>query len=35
MEICPPKKIKVVNIQGKGKGVVATQNIKKDEIVRK
>lgn len=33
MEICPPKKVKVVGIQGKGRGVVATQNIKKGEII--
>ncbi len=33
MEISPPKKIKIVDIQGKGRGVVATQDIKKDEII--
>lgn len=33
MEIFPPKKIKVVNIKGKGRGVVATQNIKKNETI--
>jgi len=33
MEIVPLQKIKVVNIKGKGRGVVATQNIKKDEII--
>ena len=33
MEIYPPKKIKLVDIQGKGRGVIATQDIKKDEII--
>jgi len=33
MEILPPKKIKVTNIKGKGRGVVATQNIKKNELI--
>jgi len=33
MEILPPKKIEVVDIKGKGRGVVATKNIKKDEII--
>jgi len=33
MEIFPPNKIKVVDIQGKGRGVVATENISKGEII--
>jgi len=33
MEIIPPKKIKVVNIEGKGKGIVATDNIENDEVI--
>jgi len=33
MEILPPKKIKIVKIQGKGRGVVATEDIKKGEII--
>ena len=33
MEILPPKKIKIINIKGKGRGVVATKNIKKGEII--
>lgn len=33
MEILPPKKIKVVKIEGKGRGVVATQNIKAGETI--
>ncbi|MFA5877758.1 MAG: SET domain-containing protein-lysine N-methyltransferase [Candidatus Staskawiczbacteria bacterium] len=33
MDIFPPKKIKVVNIAGKGRGVVATEDIKSGEII--
>lgn len=33
MEISSPKKIKVTNIKGKGRGVVAIKNIKKGEII--
>lgn len=33
MEINPPKKVKVVNIKGKGRGVVATKGIKKGEVI--
>jgi SET domain-containing protein len=33
MEIFPPKKIKIVDMPGKGRGVVAIKNIKKDEII--
>ncbi|MDP3882718.1 MAG: SET domain-containing protein-lysine N-methyltransferase [Candidatus Staskawiczbacteria bacterium] len=33
MEILPPKKIKIANIKGKGRGVVATKSIKKGEII--
>ncbi|TSC94156.1 MAG: hypothetical protein CEN87_609 [Parcubacteria group bacterium Licking1014_1] len=33
MEILPPKKIKIINIEKKGRGVIATQDIKKDEII--
>lgn len=33
MEIFPPRKIKIAEIKGKGKGVVATENIEKDEII--
>jgi len=33
MEIIPPKKIKIIDVQGKGRGVVATQDIAKDEII--
>lgn len=33
MEITPPKKIKIVDIEGKGRGVVATEDIKEGEII--
>jgi SET domain-containing protein len=33
MKILPPKKIKVVDIKGKGRGVVAIKNIKKGEVI--
>lgn len=33
MEILPPQKIKATNVQGKGRGVIATQDIKKGEII--
>lgn len=33
MEILPPKKIKIVDIQGKGRGVIATEDIKNGEII--
>ena len=33
MEINPPEKIKIIDISGKGRGVVATRNIKKGEII--
>jgi len=33
MEIIPPTKIKIVEVTGKGFGVVATQKINKDEII--
>lgn len=33
MEIIPPKKIKVSDIPGKGRGVIALEDIKKDEII--
>jgi hypothetical protein len=33
MEILPPKKIKIVDVLGKGRGVVATEDIKKDEVI--
>lgn len=33
MEIIPPKKIKIVKTPGKGRGVVATEDIKKGEII--
>lgn len=33
MEISPPKKIKVIDIKNKGRGVAATQDIKKGEII--
>ena len=33
MEIYPPKKVKVVNIKGKGKGVVATDEIRPGEVI--
>lgn len=33
MEILPPKKIKIANTDGMGRGVFATENIKKDEII--
>ena len=33
MEILPPKKIKIVDIKGKGRGVVATEDIAKGEII--
>lgn len=33
MEIFPPTKIKIVNVPGKGRGVVATQDIKKGEVI--
>jgi SET domain-containing protein len=32
MEILPPEKVKVIDVKGKGRGVVATKNIKKEEI---
>ena len=32
MEILPPKKIKIVDIQGKGRGVIATEDIKEGRI---
>jgi SET domain-containing protein len=33
MEIVPPTKIKVIDIKGKGRGVVATQDISNGEII--
>lgn len=33
MEIFPPEKIKIVDVKGKGRGVVATKDIKKDEVI--
>lgn len=33
MDIFPPNKIKIVEIKGKGRGVVATENISKNEII--
>jgi uncharacterized protein len=33
MEILPPQKIKVVDIEGKIRGVIATQDIKSGEII--
>lgn len=33
MEILLPTKIKIINIQGKGRGVIATDDIKRDEII--
>lgn len=33
MEIIPPTKIKIVDIKGKGRGIIATQDIKKEEII--
>jgi len=33
IQILPPQKIKVIDIKGKGRGVVATQEIKKEEII--
>ena len=33
MEIIHPQKIKIQNVKGKGRGVFATQDIKKDEII--
>lgn len=33
MKISPPKKIKIINIINKGRGVVAIQDIEKDEII--
>lgn len=33
MEIFPPKKIKIVEIENKGRGVVATEKILKNEII--
>lgn len=33
MEIIPPTKVKIIEIEGKGRGVVATQKILKDEII--
>ena len=33
MEITPPKKIKVTNVAGKGRGIIATEHIKKGEII--
>jgi SET domain-containing protein len=33
MEITSPKKVKVTEIQGKGRGVVALQDIEKDEVI--
>jgi len=33
MDILPPKKIKVTNIPGKGRGVIATENIKAGEVI--
>lgn len=33
MEILPPKKIKIANIKGKGRGVVAIEDIAEGEII--
>ena len=33
MEILPPEKIKISDIKGKGRGVIATKDIKKGEII--
>jgi hypothetical protein len=33
MEIIPPTKVKIIEIVGKGRGVVATQKISKGEII--
>ena len=33
MQILPPNKVKIVEIKGKGRGVVATENIKLGEII--
>jgi uncharacterized protein len=33
MEISPPRKIKIINIEGKGRGVVATSKIFSGEII--
>jgi SET domain-containing protein len=33
MEIIPPRKIKIIDVQGKGRGVVATEDIKSGEII--
>lgn len=33
MEILPPQKIKIIDIKGKGRGIVATHDIKKGEII--
>ncbi len=33
MEIIPPKKIKIVDIKGKGRGVVAIEDIKLGEVI--
>ena len=33
MEIFPPKKIKISDVEGKGRGVIAVEKIKKGEII--
>jgi len=33
MDIHPPKKVKIVKIKGKGRGVIATKKIKSGEII--
>ncbi len=33
MKIIPPTKIKIISIKGKGRGVIATKNIKKNEVI--
>ncbi len=33
MEISPPQKIKIADVKGMGRGVFATQDIKKDEVI--
>jgi SET domain-containing protein len=33
MEILPPKKIKLTEIEGKGRGIIALEDIKKGEII--
>lgn len=33
MEIFPPKKIKIADVKGKGRGVIATENIFKGEVI--